>query len=110
MDIAKAFLIVGFTVGVFIGAFLYGLALAVWTAWWLVPGWDWFVVPLGLPPISLWTFVGLRMLIFFRQAEWPKEPAEARKVPNWEKALRVTATFVAPMLGYLVMKWIAGRA
>ena len=60
-----------------------GLALlgVMWRAWWLYPAWGWFLVPLGLPPITFWHFTALVVLIDAmktvevkkdeRKMEWP---------------------------------------
>jgi hypothetical protein len=51
----------GAVIGVFAALFLCGLLISMWIAWWLLPVWMMVMVPLGLPAITFWQLVALRV-------------------------------------------------
>lgn len=74
----------------------------IWRAWWLYPAWRWFVVPLGLPQISFWHFVGL---VFFLGVLTHKvDTKKDERKEQWESHLLL---FLWPILAWAILRWLA---
>lgn len=90
--------------------FLGAIALQVWFAWWLYPAWGWFVVPLGVPSITLWHFIGLFVLLRARLSEPKTEPKETKPKTTADHAGVMLAWAVGPILTWVFLRWLhSGR-
>lgn len=84
--------------------FVFIIPVALYFAWAASHLWIWFLVPLGLPPLSILQIWGIGLTIsMFR----PKIDAEKTNTDNWLGAL--TAIIVGPPLtlaiGYAIRFW-----
>lgn len=94
----------------FIGLLAVALPLAVctgvlgmvWEAWWLYPAWTWFIVPLGLPPITFWHFIALTFLlhVVMMNHEYRKD----ERSMDWPTF--VGSSILAPMIAWAVLRWL----
>lgn len=78
---------------------LFGI---LWRAWWFFPAWGWFVVPLGVPPISFWHFAGLLTGVINLLHVTPIYK-ETRTVDWWTCCLSL---FGYPVVTWALLWWI----
>ena len=84
-----------------------GLAFAqyVWWAWWVYPAWAWFLVPLGLPAINLWYFLGLVFILHGKPAKM--EIADPEKKAKWTDWFGYAlGSLVGPIFVYWTLYWL----
>jgi hypothetical protein len=76
---------------------------ALWAGFVISKLWLWFVVPLGVPPITMWTGVGFDLLLSFITHQTHKETPE----PTWN--LAIAGLFVKPaaflLCGWAIVTW-----
>jgi len=72
-------------ISTYLFAFPILLVMWIWNAAAAMILWNWFVVPLGLPPLSLWWACGLLSTAFvFRMRPYKKgDPSVAWKAVTW---------------------------
>ncbi len=77
------------------------MALGVmWRSWWLYPAWGWFLVPLGVPPISFWHFAALLLLVdALRSVDTKKDERKS----EWGS---IVIVFLLPILVWALMRWM----
>lgn len=79
----------------------------LWSTWWLYPGWEWFVVPLGVTPISFWHMYGLKVfgysLFVYSGINKPNEGKEEDKTTKMLSAIFVFV--VLPIAVWCVMRF-----
>jgi hypothetical protein len=83
---------------------LFALAGAFWRAWWLYPAWDWFVVPIGIRPITFSTFVGLSIIVSAMTHD-PDMKEDKRPTSNYA----LLGLVIGPPVVWLALWWIHGR-
>lgn len=93
-----------------IGAFVIVLPLAIgmalltliWRTWWLYPAWGWFIVPLGVRPITFWHFAALIFLghVLTLQTDTKKDDRET----DWTK---LASGFIWPVFVWVMLWWLA---
>lgn len=81
---------------------LIGMVGLVWRAWWILPGWAWFIVPLGVPQVSFWHFTGV--LLFVSATRVRGDFKKDDRKTDW---LAIGAFVIGPIVAWLMMKWIA---
>lgn len=101
MSFAKITMVVGLLVMAF--PFVLGLAIlaTMWRTWWFYPAWGWFLVPLGVPPISFWHFAALMLLVGALTTH--NDTKEDPRKEDWQK---LTIMFFWPMLLWALMWWM----
>lgn len=105
MVVATALLIALGSLGI-LGFFLL---ISLWHVWWLYPAWEWFLVPLGLPPITVWHFWGLWLVIRHKGAQFETErPKETRGPTTQEVWGTLIGALIGPILLWTVLRWLAG--
>jgi len=93
------------TLGVLVIAIPFITAMLVlgllWRAWWLFPAWGWFVVPLGVSPITFWHFTAL---IFFGSVMTTHidMKKDERKI-EWGAA---PVIILWPILTWVLLRWM----
>ena len=102
-------LLVGIVGAAFLGVvFILAILQAIWSAWWLYPAWDWFIVPLGLPPISMWHFMALFVIARHKMPELQTRPKE-REERTWiELAAYYILIVTGPIISWAWLKWLNG--
>lgn len=93
--------------GVILGssALAISVLIALWSAWWVFPAWQWFLVPLGVPKISFWHFIGLWAIFRFRLPELEAKKTKdlvATDYVSWGLSL-----VLGPPLLWLWLRWLA---
>jgi hypothetical protein len=81
------------------------VGFGLWTAWWLLPGWEWFLVPLGVPKIGLLHLWGLRIFLKWESPELKAKDPEGTK-HNWQAWF--ASHTLGPVLAWLFM-WLLHR-
>ena len=106
--IGESFVIVVVALGgVGIGIAMMVLSL-LWWSWWVYPAWQWFMVPIGVPHISFWQFVGLVVLWRSRMPNKPSNiPKETRKPNTTETTVYWVLAVLGPVLVWALLSWIA---
>ena len=88
-----------------IGAII-GLLAGLWKAWWLFPAWAWFLVPLGVPQISLIGFMGLSVFI---NAVRPAAPNKKGEKDDWSNIM--IGWVIGPVFSWFFLwfihRWLA---
>lgn len=64
-------------------------------------GWEWFVVPLGVPAIGYWHAMGLTLLFYLVRRRFTAEGEMAQKVLSSSTGYLVGHELVAPLLALL---------
>lgn len=83
-----------------LGLLVLGL---LWRAWWLYPAWGWFVVPLGLPPLSYWHFTAIVFLVGVLTNHVDTKKDE--RATDW---VAIVVLFFWPILAWALMRWMRG--
>lgn len=98
----RDFLVVIGAVVVFI-PFIFALSLTMllWRAWWLYPAWGWYLVPLGLPPISFWHFTALVFLVGVLTQHM--DTKEDDRKTSWGA---VFVSFFWPAIIWAILRWL----
>lgn len=91
-------MIVFFGAAIVIGTIVMTLLCVLWWSWWLYPAWGWFIVPLGVPPISLWHFWGLLALLRAKVPKIEDKEPEPKPGKNWPQ-------FIAECLIGPILMW-----
>ena len=90
-----------------------GLLLGVYNAWLFVDMWQWFVVPLGMKPLTLWMAYGLLMVVAWPlagtmsrvQQTYDKVTSDGTKRSYLESLGNAFAWVIAISFGYTVTFW-----
>ena len=85
------------------------LVTGLWWVWWIYPGWDWFLVPLGLPHVTLWQLWGIYMMLRARHIEWPApQPLKQKPRDVSDYAAYALGLIIGPIVTWAVLRWLAG--
>lgn len=79
----KILAVVSIVIGAVPIVFALAYLLLMWRVWWLYPAWEWFFVPLGLPPITFWHLAGLLVLVEVTTRPTPKTAKNDEK--DWQQ-------------------------
>ena len=73
---------------------LVAVPLAAWEGWAVSILWGWFVVPLGVPSLSVWSAAGLALVAALLTHQWkrPSDDDDADAMLAW----RITVGLILP--------------
>lgn len=75
--------------------------MTLWRAWWLYPAWAWFIVPLGVRPISFWHFTALMYLISVLTLHTDTKKDE--RPTQWAAVVTI---MLVPVIYWLFFRWL----
>lgn len=110
--ITGASLIGGLILGIF--TLIMWVPLAFWESWAAVKLWDWFLVPAGLPHVSIYAFVGIMLvwatLGFYGSSQNMVKKDENGKVKANSVFSHMLGIYIRPALmlgvGYVIKTWL----
>jgi hypothetical protein len=85
---------------------LIALPLSAYGALFYLPLWRWFVVPLGVPDVGFWAFVGLRLVCSVLLPHPPAGNEDLRPFRKW-LVRGLAGPPLALLLGAIIRFWLA---
>jgi len=87
-------------------ALLFGVSLSVWESWWLFPLWAQLLTPLGVPPVTFWTFAAINVFLSCLLIATPH--SDYAKESKYSQITRVEAMVTRPLVAYYLIQWMVG--
>lgn len=81
---------------------VFGILGLLWKSWWYYPAWEWFLVPLGVPPVSFYHFTAIITLISVLTNQM--DPREDKR--QIDKTLFLLITLIYPISVWMVFRWL----
>ena len=87
-------------------ALLLGVSMSVWESWWLFPVWAQLLTPLGVPPVTFWTFAALNILVSALFTAVPQNDYAKDKDAKLAQTTRLVFLTARPVLAYYIIQWM----
>lgn len=87
-----------------IAAFI--IVLSMWGAWWTFPLWQLVMVPLGLPAIGYWHYMGLvAVLRYLTHHSHPTDYARDEEASRARQLAGIFFSLLLPVVTYYFVMW-----
>jgi len=87
-------------------ALLFGVSLSVWESWWLFPLWAQLLTPLGVPPVTFWTFAAINVFLSCLLIAMPHRDYAKDEEAKYAQLIRTAVMVTRPLVAYYLIQWM----